>query len=172
MALLQKDGLLFLYLFELTINNTNTYARFVDDDTGTLPTSQKFQSNNLCYLQSRSLNMLSCAGTVGPSGNTVLPALGSLSSAATAPREHSFYTLFSSISSIVRLRRRRSTLTRFNPGHALPQVRLFPERSFNSHVATCHEVYCIICTEASFYDCLSSELVCKRIYALSLCLCG
>lgn len=124
------------------------------------------------YLQSRSLNVLSCTGTVEPSGNSVLSALSSVSSAATAPRGHSFYTLFSSISSIVRLRRRRSTLTRFNPGHALPQVHLFPERSFNSHVAMCHEVYCIKCTEVSFYDCLSSEFVCKRVYALSLCLYG
>lgn len=113
------------------------------------------------YLQSRSLNVLSCTGTVELSGNTVLSALSSVSSAATAPRGHSFYTLFSSISSIVRLRRRRSTLTRFNPGHALPQVRLFPERSFNSHVAMCHDVYCTICTEVSFYDCLSSEFVCE-----------
>lgn len=63
-------------------------------------------------------------GTVELSGNTVLSALSSVSSAATAPRGHSFYTLFSSITSIVRLRRRRSTLTRFNPGHALPQVHL------------------------------------------------
>lgn len=77
---------------------------------------------NRCY------HLWSFAGSIEVSGGTVLSARSSLSSAATTPRGHSFYTLFTSISSIVRLRRRRSTLTRYNPGHALPQVRLFLER--------------------------------------------
>lgn len=123
------------------------------------------------HLQCRSVNMLSCTGPAERSGNAVWPARGSLSSAATAPRGHSFYTLFSSISSIARLRRRRSTLTRFNPGHALPQVRLFPGRRFNSHVATCRVVYCVSCSEVAFCDCLSLQFVCKQIYMLCLCVC-
>ncbi|XP_045932132.1 limbin-like isoform X2 [Micropterus dolomieu] len=53
----------------------------------------------------------------------VLPAEGPLASSAPAgPWGHSFYTIFTYMSNIVPLRSRRSTLTRYNPGHTLPQV--------------------------------------------------
>lgn len=44
------------------------------------------------------------------------------SSGPVGPWGHSFYTSFSHLSSMLQLRDRRSTLTRVNPGHTLPQV--------------------------------------------------
>ncbi|XP_054640507.1 limbin-like isoform X3 [Dunckerocampus dactyliophorus] len=44
------------------------------------------------------------------------------SSAPSGPWTHSVYTSFSHITTILHLRERRSSLTRYNPGHTLPQL--------------------------------------------------
>lgn len=51
------------------------------------------------------------------------------SSGPVGPWGHSFYTSFSHLSSMLQLRDRRSTLTRVNPGHTLPQVQSVPAPS-------------------------------------------
>nr|XP_057911286.1 limbin-like isoform X2 [Doryrhamphus excisus] len=51
------------------------------------------------------------------------------SSAAAGPWTHSFYTSFSHITTILHLRERRSSLTRFNPGRSLPQLQSLPPPS-------------------------------------------
>nr|XP_046240301.1 limbin-like isoform X2 [Scatophagus argus] len=61
-------------------------------------------------------------GTMEINGAMVLSADGPLcSSAATGPWGHSIYAPFAYVSNILLARRRRSTLTRYNPGPILPQ---------------------------------------------------
>ncbi|CAK6958223.1 limbin-like isoform X1 [Scomber scombrus] len=71
----------------------------------------------------------------------VLTAEGPLSSSAPAgPWGHSFFTPFKYISNTLRFRGRRSTLTRYNPGHTLPQVQsVAPPSAFGVKFSKCAE---------------------------------
>ncbi|XP_019108891.2 limbin isoform X2 [Larimichthys crocea] len=81
-------------------------------------------------------------GTMEMNGPMVLSAEGSLSSTAAAgPWGHSFYSSFTYMSNILNLRGRRSTLTRYNPGHTLPQVQsVAPLSTFGVKFHKCAQV--------------------------------
>ncbi|XP_061544151.1 limbin-like isoform X3 [Phycodurus eques] len=69
-------------------------------------------------------------------------AEGPVSSSASAdPWAHSFYTSFSRMKAILQLRDRRSSLTRYNPGHMLPQLQsLTPPAAFKIKFHKCAQV--------------------------------
>lgn len=125
LSLLQMDGLFFLVF---CINNTtvcvNTNWNVVHDGVfhinihAVIPPAHTEQ----CII-------LNLTGTVEISGPTILSADGPLSSAAASPWGHSVYTPINYMSNIFHLRKHRSTLTRYNLGHSLPQVS-FSERCF------------------------------------------
>ncbi|XP_070701413.1 limbin-like [Pempheris klunzingeri] len=75
-------------------------------------------------------------------GPVVLVAEGPLSSSAPAgPWGHSFYASFTYMSNIFHPRSRRSTLTRYNPGHTLPQVQsVAPPSAFGVRFHKCAQV--------------------------------
>ncbi|XP_041809196.1 limbin-like [Chelmon rostratus] len=73
------------------------------------------------------LTLLHMDGMMEVMGPTVFCAEGPLSSSAPAdPWGHSFYTLFTYMTNILHVRSRRSTLTRYNLGHTLPQIQSVP----------------------------------------------
>uniref|UniRef100_A0A8C4DPK6 EvC ciliary complex subunit 2 n=1 Tax=Dicentrarchus labrax TaxID=13489 RepID=A0A8C4DPK6_DICLA len=86
--------------------------------------------------------ILNLTGTMEINGPTVLSAGGALSSSAPAgPWGHSFFTSFTYMSNILHLRGRRSTLTRYNPGHTLPQVQsVAPPSAFGVKFHKCAQV--------------------------------
>ncbi|KAM7422181.1 hypothetical protein PAMA_010313 [Pampus argenteus] len=81
-------------------------------------------------------------GTVKTYRTMVFSAEGPLSSSAPAgPWGHSVYTSFRYVSNILHFRARRSTLTRFNPGHTLPQVQsVAPPSAFRVKFHKCAQV--------------------------------
>ncbi|XP_077386339.1 limbin-like [Festucalex cinctus] len=63
------------------------------------------------------------------------------SSASPDPWAHSFYTPFSRMKAILQLRDRRSSLTRYDPGHTLPQLQsLTPPPAFKVKFHKCAQV--------------------------------
>uniref|UniRef100_A0A8D0CPT6 EvC ciliary complex subunit 2 n=1 Tax=Sander lucioperca TaxID=283035 RepID=A0A8D0CPT6_SANLU len=81
-------------------------------------------------------------GTMEINGRMVLFAEAPLSSSAPAgPWGHSFYTPLTYMSNILHLRNRRSTLTRYNPGLAIPQVQsAAPPSAFGVTFCKCAQV--------------------------------
>ncbi|XP_076601810.1 limbin-like [Chaetodon auriga] len=79
--------------------------------------------------KSADLALLQMDGMMKVNGPTVFLAEGPLTSSAPDPWGHSFYTSFTYMSNILLPRSRRSTLTRVNPGHTLPQVQSVPPPS-------------------------------------------
>ncbi|XP_034725088.1 limbin-like [Etheostoma cragini] len=81
-------------------------------------------------------------GTMEISGHMVLFAEAPLSSSAPAgPWGHSFYTPLTYMTNILHLRSRRSTLTRLNPGLAVPQVQsAAPPSTFGVIFQKCAQV--------------------------------
>ncbi|XP_044036940.1 limbin-like isoform X2 [Siniperca chuatsi] len=92
--------------------------------------------------KSAELTLLRMDGTVEINGPMMLSAEGPLSSSAPAgPWGHSFYTSFNYMSNILPLRSRRSTLTRYNLGHTLPQVQsVAPPSAFAVKFHKCVQV--------------------------------
>ncbi|XP_035008862.1 limbin isoform X2 [Hippoglossus stenolepis] len=88
------------------------------------------------------LTQLRMDGTMELKGPVVFSSDGPLSSSAPAgPWGHSFYSSFTDMSKILHLRFRRSTLTRFNPGHTLPQVQsVAPPSAFGVKFHKCAQV--------------------------------
>ncbi|XP_019942666.2 limbin [Paralichthys olivaceus] len=88
------------------------------------------------------LTLLRMHGTMEVKGPVVFSSEGPLSSSAPAgPWGNSFYSSFSDMSNILHLRFRRSTLTRFNPGHTLPQVQsVAPPSAFGVKFHKCAQV--------------------------------
>ncbi|TDH14112.1 hypothetical protein EPR50_G00042300 [Perca flavescens] len=80
--------------------------------------------------------------TMEINGRMVLFAEAPLSSSAPAgPWGHSFYTPLTYMSNILHLRNRRSTLTRYNPGLAIPQVQsAAPSSAFGVTFCKCAQV--------------------------------
>ncbi|KAM9408114.1 limbin-like [Pholidichthys leucotaenia] len=81
-------------------------------------------------------------GQMESSGTLVFPWRDSLSSAVSpGPWGHSFFSSFYFTSKILPLRSRRSTLTRYNPGHTLPQVQsAIPSSAFRVTFNKCAQV--------------------------------
>ncbi|XP_073323560.1 limbin-like [Pagrus major] len=92
--------------------------------------------------KSAQLTLLQMDGMMEISGPMAFSAERPLSSSAAAgPWGHSFYTSFTYMSKVFHLRRRRSTLTRYNPGHALPQVQsVAPPSAFGVKFYKCAKV--------------------------------
>ncbi|XP_031132650.2 limbin [Sander lucioperca] len=86
--------------------------------------------------------LLRMDGTMEINGRMVLFAEAPLSSSAPAgPWGHSFYTPLTYMSNILHLRNRRSTLTRYNPGLAIPQVQsAAPPSAFGVTFCKCAQV--------------------------------
>uniref|UniRef100_A0A8D3A7G0 EvC ciliary complex subunit 2 n=1 Tax=Scophthalmus maximus TaxID=52904 RepID=A0A8D3A7G0_SCOMX len=88
------------------------------------------------------LALLRMDGTMDIKGPVVFSSAGPLSSSAPAgPWRHSFYSSFTRMSNILHLRVRRSTLTRYNLGHTLPQVQsVAPPSAFGVQFHKCAQV--------------------------------
>ncbi|XP_034539424.1 limbin-like isoform X2 [Notolabrus celidotus] len=84
------------------------------------------------------------AGQGYPGGKfrKLAPLKSPLSSSAPAgPWAHSIYSSFNDMANMLHLRRSRSTLTRINPGHALPQVQsAAPPSAFGVNFHKCAQV--------------------------------
>ncbi|KAM8758070.1 limbin-like isoform 1-T1 [Acanthopagrus schlegelii] len=92
--------------------------------------------------KSPQLTLLQMDGTMEISGPMFFSAERLLSSSAAAgPWGHSFFTTFTYMSKVLHLRRSRSTLTRYNLGHALPQVQsVAPPSAFGVKFYKCAKV--------------------------------
>ncbi|XP_018533140.1 LOW QUALITY PROTEIN: limbin [Lates calcarifer] len=88
------------------------------------------------------LTLLRRHGTMEFKGPMVFSAESPLSSSAPAgPWGHSLYSSFTHVSNILHPRLRRSTLTRYNPGHSLPQVQnVAPPPAFGVKFLKCAQV--------------------------------
>ncbi|XP_078104189.1 limbin-like isoform X4 [Sander vitreus] len=113
------------------------------------PFSEKQQSLSSIHVmqhdtggKSAEQTLLRMDGTMEINGRMVLFAEAPLSSSAPAgPWGHSFYTPLTYMSNILHLRNHRSTLTRYNPGLAIPQVQsAAPPSAFGVTFCKCAQV--------------------------------
>ncbi|XP_040891009.1 limbin-like isoform X2 [Toxotes jaculatrix] len=89
------------------------------------------------------LTLLRLDGTMEIKGQSVVLSAESplTSSAPAGPWGHSLYSSFTHMSNILHLQARRSTLTRYNPGHTLPQVQsVAPPSAFAVKFHKCAQV--------------------------------